>query len=190
MRYDPDQCDEVTRALAAPDADRHAPALLAHLAACPQCSAWEATRPAEPSAAAWEAVWSRVVAGLDRQPAPVPVRRSFRWRPAAAVLGLSQAAALVIGLTLWSTHRRPPAGLPGSPTVTASPVPGTLPVESIPVEIDDGEVVVIRESGKVTFPPDDRPNPPDVDGFMVMFNEAESLLGMADHAFVRTSPAG
>lgn len=69
------RCDEVIRELAAPAADRDRADLADHLAGCPACAEWarraegldtlwEATRPAEPSPAAWDAVWANIAQAL------------------------------------------------------------------------------------------------------------------------------
>jgi hypothetical protein len=85
---------------------------------------WDATRPAEPSSAAWDRVWASVSDGLDRlQGAEAPARRAgvFVHRPspppargrrvlvAAALIGLAQAAAilLAVGLSWGGPERRP-----------------------------------------------------------------------------------
>src|SRR6516162_799141 len=85
-----------------------------HLASCPSCAAWveqkhrldrlwEATRPDEPPAAAWEAVWSRVTEAADAPPAP-PLRLvapTHPWRRAAiAAMVIAQAAAILLGAML------------------------------------------------------------------------------------------
>ena len=74
------RCEEVIRELAVPTAGRDELAISRHLAGCEACSRWaeqaaefdrlwDATRPVEPSAEAWDNLWSSVTAQLD-QPAP------------------------------------------------------------------------------------------------------------------------
>ncbi len=141
------RCEEVERELAAPTPGRDRAAMADHLAVCPSCAAWaqdaerldrlwEATRPAEPSAEAWDSVWSGISAALDRpsatpgasprpQPVLVPaigemdgVRAHPRHRPrtagrrwglgAIALVGLAQAAAILVAFGLaWQPAPRP-----------------------------------------------------------------------------------
>jgi hypothetical protein len=76
------RCDEVVRELAAPRADRDRAAMADHLAGCSACAdwarraealdrLWEATRPAEPSREAWDAVWANIAQAL---PSPASAR--------------------------------------------------------------------------------------------------------------------
>jgi hypothetical protein len=85
---------------------------------------WDATRPAEPSAEAWDRVWASVSDGLDRlegpsapprregvivhRPAPSP-SRGRRALIAASLIGLAQAAAilLAVGLSWGGPEPRP-----------------------------------------------------------------------------------
>jgi hypothetical protein len=183
----PMRCDDVTRALAVPTAGRDASALAEHLAACPACSdfagrlgqldrLWQATRPVEPSDAAWETLWSGVCDRLD-QPAAVeagvgiedeagrdlialPVAASRSWRRRlTAVFGLAQAAALLVcfGLLL----ARPPQEVRGAGVV----------------DIEPGEVVFIDGNGQVhrTAATDADAGPSDVDDNFAMFNALEAM---------------
>jgi hypothetical protein len=89
---------------------------------------WDATRPAEPSAEAWDRVWASVSDGLDRlqgpsAPASAPPRREgvIVHRPspspsrgrrvlvATSLIGLAQAAAilLAVGLSWGGPEPRP-----------------------------------------------------------------------------------
>ena len=83
------RCDEVVRELAAPTADRDRAAMADHLAGCPACAEWarraealdrlwDATRPAEPSPEAWDAVWANIARAL---PCPASARIEVRRRP-------------------------------------------------------------------------------------------------------------
>ena len=129
------RCEEVERELAAPTPGCDRVAMADHLADCPSCAAWaqsaerldrlwEATRPAEPSAEAWDSVWSGISAALDRpsatpgagagagagvsprpQPVLVPaigemdgVRAHPRHRPRAATRRWGLGAVALIGL--------------------------------------------------------------------------------------------
>ncbi len=132
------RCDEVIRELAAPTDDRDATALADHLAGCPSCSAWarqaaqldqlwDATRPSEPSPAAWDSVWANIAQSLPSPAAkgespgaafrpsrngtapkitthPAPTHAANRprtWRIGAmAMIGLAQAAAILVAIGL------------------------------------------------------------------------------------------
>jgi len=107
------RCDDLTRELASPAGARPSSQMLEHLAACPSCARfsqsaahldriWDATRPAEPSMDALEALWARASAELDRIPAPATLKmtrptrsRARRW----GMVGLitAQAAAVLVG---------------------------------------------------------------------------------------------
>lgn len=178
-------CDDVTRGLAAPAEDGDPAALFEHLASCPACAAgwsardaavsrlWDATRPAEPIGATWDALWARVSVGLDR-PAGAPEPAVFadeapapRWRR-FAVRGLvaAQAAALLAAAGLGLTYRAP----------TPGPLARVAVVKSR-VEIDFGEDVLIREDGTkvltIALRTDDRPNA--LDGNFAMLNAVEAM---------------
>jgi hypothetical protein len=184
---EPLRCDDVTRALAVPTADGDAAALAGHLATCPACSdfagrlaqldrLWQATRPAEPSDAAWESLWSGVCDRLDRPAAvaagpgiedeagrdliALPVAASRPWRRRlTAVFGLAQVAALLVcfGLLL----ARPPQEVRGANVV----------------DIEPGEVVFINGNGQVhrTVATDAYAGPSDVDDNFAMFNALEAM---------------
>jgi len=70
-------CVDVIRELSAPTAECDPAALAEHLAGCPRCASWAeqstrldglwgATRPAQPSAAAWDRIWANITAALAR----------------------------------------------------------------------------------------------------------------------------
>jgi hypothetical protein len=96
------RCNDVIRELAAPPVDCDASALAEHLAVCPACTAWanraaaldrvwEATRPLDPPAHAWEAVWANIVDSLD---SPASTHASHRVAGGAARNGASSRVAL------------------------------------------------------------------------------------------------
>jgi hypothetical protein len=141
------RCDDVIRELAVPTDDRNTAVLSEHLANCSSCTdwakraaqldrLWDATRPAEPSPEAWDAVWSHVVCSLDSSTAeevkafslpmvssngsstkvetPVVLTRSSsharRWNWAAiSLIGVAQAAAILLAVALtWHQSTRAP----------------------------------------------------------------------------------
>jgi hypothetical protein len=122
-----------------------APALAEHLAACPRCAAWArrdvqvaelwaATRPEEPSAEAWGAVWGNVTAALAAPaltvlPAPALKRPWQRWVP--ATLGIAQAAAL-LGAAIWLGTQTGPA---------------RAAVARVEIPASDGALVLIENDG-------------------------------------------
>jgi hypothetical protein len=181
---------------------------------------WDATRPPEPASEAWDSVWASIARELDApatvagvaaatarpsrnghsskvvvHPAPAhPAAHRRPWRlTAIAVLGLGQAAAILIALGLVgrSPIHDPAEILHNTPFVQQDipprpPVPSVVRV-SLPVQveapvrvvasIDEGCVVMIRAGGpapqvvEVTGPERD----PRVDRWWVMFNEVESM---------------
>jgi hypothetical protein len=143
-------CPDIIRELSAPT-DRLDPTDLdRHLAACPRCSAWAArsarldriwaaTRPAEPSPAAFDTVWAQVVADAEtpesvrtlRFPSPI-------W--GVALVGLAAAAALLVAIL-------PPIG-----GTEVGPAPAVAQVE--PIQVEPGQVLFIhlRDDGaKVAY---------------------------------------
>jgi hypothetical protein len=175
----PNRCDEVRRTLSAPEAEGlAADAAAEHVAACPECAGWagrdaaltrlwEATRPAEPPAAAWDKVWARLVA----RPAPavepetvskpdvVPIPAGFRRRLGVRLFVAAQAASIVAALALGLTYHPPAAAAPRV------------------VEISPNEVVLLRDDGRGVHPVevaslDDRSN---VDGYFTMLNDVEAM---------------
>ncbi|WP_165071210.1 hypothetical protein [Paludisphaera rhizosphaerae] len=100
---------------------------------------WQATRPAAPSAAAWDDVWASVTRELDRPEAkpltlamPVVPAPRGRWAAVALVL-LSQAAAAAIAVGLALHGRGPiPDARQVSQRVTST------------VHIEEGQLVLIR----------------------------------------------
>jgi hypothetical protein len=70
------RCDDVIRILAAPNEGENSAAVAEHLKKCPACAEWsarmssfdrlwDATRPVEPSAEQWDAVWARLERSID-----------------------------------------------------------------------------------------------------------------------------
>jgi hypothetical protein len=143
------RCADVFQELAAPH--RRDPAALAeHLAHCPRCAAygeqaarldrlWEATRPEEPSPAAWTAVWSHVTQTLDAAPLPQvhtsPVLRPRPWRRRAFSLIATAQAAVLLAAALYLGR---PGPRPAPETVATVPQaearPGVKPAPPRPVE--------------------------------------------------------
>jgi hypothetical protein len=190
------RCDEVTQALAAPGAgkaDLDRDAVAEHLAACPRCAdwaardaaltgLWEATRPAGPSDAAWDALWSRVVAQLDAPPAPVavpevaaepdvlPFLPASRGRLVARLFVAAQAAAILAAAVLVAARR--PAPAPGLPVAGRT-------VQTVKLELETGGIVLIRDDGHaIRIAQDDGSNA--VDAGYVTLNDLE---GSADNVF-------
>ena len=166
-------CDDVIRKLTEPGNRPDEPRLAEHLAGCRACAEWfdraqrfeklwDATRPAEPSPQAWDALWSTVSAHLDQPvavernghglhlaefPRAMPERskspepalspsRTRRWRSLAAVgmVGLAQAAALLLAIGLsWQVPVTVPDALPA--------------LAEVNVEVGEGQKVVIRSEG-------------------------------------------
>jgi hypothetical protein len=159
------RCDEVTAELAAPGSGVDRAAVAAHLASCPRCGEWaaradaltrlwDATRPVEPSDAAWDALWSEVTARLDSAEVEesrevVPARRDTLWY--LRVAALAQAAAVLAAVTLWAARRPgPPAEAPApapAASVLARVDPPALPALQT-IDIPEGEVGVIREDAR------------------------------------------
>lgn len=173
-------CDEVARELAVPTGDGDPAALAEHLAGCPACAhlarqaeafdrLWRASRPVGPTDAAWNALWTGVRARLDAAPVEVetedlttmplaasrPVRR---W--ATAAFGLAQAAALLLGFGLLLDLPRPETS-----------------ASMATVEIEPGEIVLIRGDGQVrrtnAVSPDAPPNL--IDENFTLFNAVEAM---------------
>ena len=130
------RCDEISRELSAPTGRLDSSAVSAHLKDCSLCAnwanqvkklddLWDATRPAEPSASAFESAWSGVSAHLD-EPAtiPTPARSPMTRR---VVFALVSAAAASLLLAVWMGRHQPPGPNP-SPQIAHSTTP--VPTES------------------------------------------------------------
>jgi hypothetical protein len=166
-------CDDVIRQLTEPGNQPDEPRLAEHLAGCSACAEWldraqrleklwDATRPAEPSPQAWDALWSTVSAHLDQpvaverngngvhlaefprampdlpkspEPALSP-SRTRRWRSLVAfgMVGLAQAAALLVAVGLsWHVPVKTPDSLPA--------------LAEVKVEVGEGQKVLICSEG-------------------------------------------
>jgi hypothetical protein len=157
------RCEEVVRELNVPSDGRDERALAQHLAECKACALradrsarldrlWDATRPADPGAEAWDRVWSSVTASLDRSgprrsdAEGMPYRATALVRPwrklvlVGSVFSLTTLAAAVLvatGLSWFApAHPSHDLVLPGPESV----------VESV-VDVPDGQVVYIRSVG-------------------------------------------
>jgi hypothetical protein len=145
---------------------------------------WEATRPPEPSPEVWDSVWANISRQLEdpaavaaRTPATAWPSRNSRsskvlahpapWHPAAprrtwrlaaiTVLGLAQAAAILIALGLvelapihdfMDVVPRPPLAQDEIPSGLAAPsvVRVAVPVR-VEADLDEGPAVMIRMDG-------------------------------------------
>lgn len=144
---------------------------------------WEATRPAEPSAQAWDRVWVSVADDLDRLSAPTaPARREgvivhrpspvFSRRPlavgaAAATVVLAQAAAILLafGLSWLGTDR-------------TTETPGQPQVATAEVRIEGGQLVLIRSNADAVQAIDlsAQLGAGGVDSWYVFYNGMESMM--------------
>jgi hypothetical protein len=101
------RCEEAVRELSAPTGGLDPVELSDHVTVCSNCAEWsersrqfdqlwDATRPAEPSAAAWQTVWANVTRMAE--PATVPFSAPHRpWRRRVMVgMALAQAAVFLI----------------------------------------------------------------------------------------------
>jgi hypothetical protein len=167
---------------------------------------WDATQPAEPSVEAWDHLWSSVTAQLDRPAlatvngmrsihapglpsavSPAPSGRGRYWRGLAAVgmIGLAQAAALLIAVGI--TWRRPDTDSsitnPASPADLAQNLKPSL--DSV-FDLDEGDPILIHLDGKKAWA--DKLTAQDtsngVDEWYVFFNElepmAKSVMAMSE----------
>ncbi|GAC1470054.1 MAG: hypothetical protein NVSMB9_14700 [Isosphaeraceae bacterium] len=185
----PLHCDDVTRELAAPAPGFDRLALAAHLAACPACASWadqdaaltriwDATRPVEPSDAAWDTLWAQVNARRDDartavavvEPAIFPGLPRPRKRLASGLFMAAQAAAILAAAVLLWPSRSVPVG-------RVADVLAQAPVLPLGFEIDQGEPILIREGPQglraVVLAQDDRLNK--IDDNYELFNYFESM---------------
>ncbi|MCA1684654.1 MAG: hypothetical protein LC745_01460 [Planctomycetia bacterium] len=159
-------------------------ALAAHLASCPRCASlagresaftrvWDATRPSEPTAAAWDALWARVSDRLDRAPEPRTLTSSARPRGREHVwtaFVVAQAAAVLAAVVLWGAHR-------ASVEKAGTSVVARPPLRVIDIEV--GAVVMIHLEGgdvrAVEMARDERWDT--IDENFVLLNGAEAMFG-------------
>jgi hypothetical protein len=148
---------------------------------------WNATQPPEPSSEVWDALWARLSPSLDvstpnevatftpfvpsqnglfskgkaqpTQPAPLSHARPRRWVAIIGLIGLAQAAAVLLAVGL-SWHGFTPSQPPQISHITSStPFPSsfqdkgsprlrlvsiTVPSEGFPTVVDEGRLVVIH----------------------------------------------
>jgi hypothetical protein len=183
------RCDQAIRELADSNDDGFAgvaanPALAAHLASCPDCSAWaedgarllrdwHATRPAEPPAEVWDALWARVRDRLDAATArraviAMPERPAGRFRPALVVLGLAQAAAVLAAVLL----------LPGrQPHQERENLARAQPVQNAGFDIPPGELAILHceKDGTWRMELREGDNGPGLGDNLALFNDVESM---------------
>jgi hypothetical protein len=170
---------------------------------------WDATRPPEPSPEAWGTVWANIAQSLPSAaahrestsrpsrngtatkvltyPAPTHVANPPRiWRMgAAALMGLAQAAAILVAIGLaW--RGQPSAPKPENVRVaqdqTPSPprAPSAIRVDSpvrVEADIEEGRLLVILADGPLPQVMDKTPAEMAyrVDSMLLMFNEIESM---------------
>jgi hypothetical protein len=162
---------------------------------------WELTRPPEPSPDTWDSVWARVTASLDAStqpsageaarpifqgqngtsittdgdPARTPRSRSSRRWVAFMLVGVAQAAAVLLAIHLtWYSSTR---SLPIQADNVATPDPGSMTVN---VEIEEGHRVVIRWEGLSGKVEDRTPDISDgVDDWLLGLNAVEALADLS-----------
>lgn len=172
------RCDDVTRELAAPTGEVDAGAIAQHVASCPSCASyaeasarldrvWAATRPADPTPAQWERLWSAVEEGAPIAPAtlrlaPLAGGAPASWRrgraPAIAAAFVAQAAA--VALLTWALfrpdHRATPTPSAGLQTVSALATAPGAPSQTVEFELEEGQtlfLVLDEHAGKVVCRP-------------------------------------
>jgi hypothetical protein len=105
---------------------------------------WEATRPAEPSAAAWERVWGHVTAGLRQSPATIPMPRTSRGTrgPWAwiALASVAQAAAVLVAGGIYLQTQGTDSQSVAPEVAVATPPP--LPV--LEFELKEGQTLIVE----------------------------------------------
>lgn len=154
------RCPDVARELAGLTQGTDPADLRRHLAECPRCAAeaqiarrfadlWEATRPAEPDAAAWDRLWAGVVQA-DTSPATVPLAASRRgWMgPTLRFALIANAAAILIAAGFLL--RRPEGG-------AKPPGVAEAPVRTFECDIKPGLTVFLlfdEENDRIVFQPE------------------------------------
>jgi hypothetical protein len=160
---------------------------------------WELTRPAEPSTEVWDSLWARITASLDtptraetartslplvhgRNGTPVKIdghvpdpqssRSSRRWL-AIGLIGLAQAAAVVLAVTLTR-----PFSAKSPPTQAGSSV--AVDPNTVYLEIEEGHLAVIRWDGPSGKVEDRTPDISDgVDDWLLGLNAVEALADLS-----------
>ncbi len=188
------RCSEVIHELATPAADRDSSALAAHLAKCESCALWakrdaqiellwEATRPESPSAAAWDATWSRVsrsiepaervAVGSGRLAVAFRARRFARF----GLIVLAQAAAVLLVVSLMWRSEPAPHQVHLAALDRATHLQPASGVQEKLIEIEEGRVVLIRVSSAAQQVVSIASGPAEggVDDWFVFFNEVEPL---------------
>lgn len=184
------RCAEVREALGGETERRDAASVRSHLAACPNCAAearaaatleriWNQTRPAEPSAEAWETLWGRVVAASEVKTVPaVPKKPKFPSMPTsrrgwvtAFLVPVSLAAAVMAALG--------PVLIETGPEIANRPSTiGPIAQASPAFVIDDGQDVVISLDAAPRMrhlPPEEEDGVVTVAGNFEILNFAEAL---------------
>jgi hypothetical protein len=152
-------CREVARELASPSAGADLAELQRHLATCGRCATeaelarrldrvWTATRPAEPSAAAWDRLWTAVTDA----PATIPLADARpsrrRWLgPAVGIALIGQAAAVVLGVGVLLSR----GGTPERRVeVVQVPAPATVPTQVFVFDVEPGATLFLEldDTGK------------------------------------------
>jgi len=119
------RCDEVKQELSRSLGASTRQGLADHLSACPACESWaaqiarqneiwDATRPEEPSAQAFDALWERVtVLAAEPRPATLRFGSAATWKRAGlAVAVMAQAAAILIAALVVVNRPTPVAAMP------------------------------------------------------------------------------
>jgi hypothetical protein len=150
-------CREFARELATPTDGIDPAELQRHLGDCPRCAAesdaarqldrlWAATRPAEPSPAAWGRLWDSVTTALDA-PATIPLageRPRRRWLgPVIATALIAQAAAVILAVGLLVSGQASTKSGPGP----IARVEGSGQIVVFNVEPGDTLFLELEESG-------------------------------------------
>jgi hypothetical protein len=159
-------CQDVTRELATPTGQVDAAELNRHLATCPRCAAWarqaeqfdrawEATRPDEPSSAAFQSLWARVCQSLDAvADQPIAVR-SWKRRGFAVAVMAQAAVLLVAGILLFrGDHQNVKQPLmvqndPPAPVNSVFDHGVLLSVPVIDVRVGEPMMVSMNTAGKI-----------------------------------------
>lgn len=194
------RCADAVRELATPSLGLDSAELARHLESCATCARsaataqrfdalWEATRPVEPAAPAWDRVWSDVVRRDGPVILPMPANRSRRWLvPALVATVIAQAAAVLVAVGIALGGHGEPA--PASAPMLAAQ---TSPAVEVVLDIQEGQTWIVQlvsdGNNQLTLKPSllnpedlvaydgESPNPFDVAAQtpMVLINWAEGL---------------